>query len=108
MKYKGHPVSILKNITCDREGMTVLKYTEDMALVAHLTDINSLVEYQQCVANIAEIFQENSLKLNIKKTKKLWGQVQTWLPATSLWIPQTGGAVDRAEKITIPLILAQG
>ena len=59
------------NISCSREGMTLLKYADDMALVAHMSDSQALQQYQQEVHALAQSFSERSLELNILKTKEL-------------------------------------
>lgn len=51
--------------------MTLLKYTDDMALVAHLTDSISLAAYHQQVDLLITLIEESSLELNISKTKEL-------------------------------------
>ena len=59
------------HITCNRKGMALLKYADDMALVAHLTGADALAEYHQAADNLALVFQESSLELNTNKTKEL-------------------------------------
>ena len=49
--------------------MTLLKYADDMALVAHVVDAEALSQYQQEVNTLVQVFAENSLELNISKTK---------------------------------------
>lgn len=59
------------NISCNRDGMFLFKYADDMALVAHLSDTKALSVYHQTVNNLVTTFQEISLELNIDKTKEL-------------------------------------
>ncbi len=59
------------NISCSREGMTLLKYADDMALVAHLTDSQAMQHYQQEVHALVQTFDDSSLELNMSKTKEL-------------------------------------
>ncbi len=49
----------------------LLKYADDMALVAHLTGTNALSEYHQAANNLVWTFRESSPELNIAKTKEL-------------------------------------
>lgn len=42
-----------------------------MALVAHMTGSDALSQYQQAVGNLVKLFNDNSLELNITKTKEL-------------------------------------
>lgn len=58
-------------IKCDINGMPLLKYADDTALVASMTDEQSLVTYRQYIDTRVLWFQESSLKLNISKTKEL-------------------------------------
>ncbi len=58
-------------ITCNMNNMTLLKYANDMALVAHLTDTNSLTAYSQQVDSLVSLIEESFLELNISKTKEL-------------------------------------
>ncbi len=51
--------------------MIFFKYADDMAPVAHMTGTDALSQYQQAVKNLVETFNENSLELNITKTKEL-------------------------------------
>jgi len=51
--------------------MRLFQYTDDMALVAHLTDTQALSEYQQIVNSLIQTFAGNSLDFNISKTKEL-------------------------------------
>lgn len=61
-----------KHISCSRDGMTLFKYADDMALVAHLSDTRALSDYYKPVNNLVTTFQETSLELNIDKTKELY------------------------------------
>ena len=58
-------------ITCNMDNMTLFKYANDMALVAHLTDSNSLRTYHQQVDSLITLIEESFLELNISKTKEL-------------------------------------
>lgn len=44
------------SISCSSEGMTLLKYVDDVALVAHLTGTSAMSEYHQAVNNVAQTF----------------------------------------------------
>lgn len=59
------------NISCNKPGMILLKYADDMALVAHLSDTKALSDYHQTVNNLVTTFQNIYLDLNIAKTKEL-------------------------------------
>ncbi len=54
-------------IKCDISGMSLLKYADDMALVAYMRDEQSLVTYRRFVDSMVFWFQESSLELNISK-----------------------------------------
>ncbi len=59
-------------IRCDIiNGMSLLKYANDMALVACMSDEQSLVTYRQFVDSVVLWFQESLLQLNTSKTKEL-------------------------------------
>ncbi|KAK7909723.1 hypothetical protein WMY93_014407 [Mugilogobius chulae] len=58
-------------ITCNREGMLLLKYADDMALVAHVPDSRALTQYHEQVNSLVHTFAQCSLELNITKTKEL-------------------------------------
>jgi len=51
--------------------MSLFKYVDDMALVAHIKDANSLSAYHQQVDTLMSCIKESSLELNISKTKEL-------------------------------------
>ncbi len=51
--------------------MSLLKYADDMALVAYMRDEQSLVTFRQFVDSMVLWFQESSLELNRSKTKEL-------------------------------------
>ncbi len=92
-------------IKCDISGMSLLKYADDMALVAYMRDEQSLVTYRRFVDSMVFWFQESSLELNISKTKeqccgrlrppnsehplseplKLGGQVVEQVEAFTIW-----------------------
>ena len=50
---------------------SLLKYADDMALVAHVRDMNSLAAYHELVGKLIDWIEESSLELNISKTKEL-------------------------------------
>ncbi len=53
---------------------SLLKYAEDMALVAWMSDEQSLVTYRQFVDPMVLQFLESLLQVNISKTEELcWG-----------------------------------
>ena len=58
-------------ITCSSNGLKLVKYADDMALVANLTDDDSLSTYKQYVNTMDLWFKRSSLELNITKTKEL-------------------------------------
>ena len=58
-------------MTCDNEVLTLIKFADDMALVARLTDENTLSQYFDFINKIDFLFYESFMKLNISKTKKL-------------------------------------
>lgn len=60
-----------KNITCSTDNMTLLKYADDMALVAHLTDSTNLAACHQQEDSLITLIEESSLKPNSSKTKEL-------------------------------------
>lgn len=55
--------------------MTLIKYVDDMALVAHITDSQALTQFQLEVNTLVQTFAESALELNISKTKKLCCEV---------------------------------
>ncbi len=57
-------------IKCDISGMSLLKYADNIALVAYMRDEQSLVTYRRFVDSMVLWFQESSLELNISKTKE--------------------------------------
>ena len=60
------------NITCNNNmDFSLLKYADDIALVAHIRDVNSLSAYHKLVGKLMTWIEESSLELNISKTKKL-------------------------------------
>ncbi len=58
-------------IKCDISDMSLLKYADDLVLVACMRDEQSLVTYRQFVDSMVLWLQESSLELNISKTKEL-------------------------------------
>ena len=58
-------------MTCDNEVLTLIKFADDMALVARLKDENTLSQYFDFINMIDFWFYESFLKLNITKTKEL-------------------------------------
>ena len=87
------------NITCNSEGISLFKYADDMALVAHLTDTTALDRYQQAVENLAQTFNQLCLELNVQKTKELCcgGRRES---ATALFKPLSiqGQLVEQVES----------
>ena len=59
------------NFTCNNMDFSLLKYADDMALVAHVRDMNSLAAYHELVGKLIDWIEESSLELNISKTKEL-------------------------------------
>ena len=58
-------------MTCDDEFLTLIKFADDMALIARLIDEHSLSAYFDFIDKIATWFDESFLALNITKTKEL-------------------------------------
>jgi len=56
---------------CDIEGMSLLKYSDDMALVAYIRNEQSLVTFRQYVDSMIQRFKESYLEFNISKRKEL-------------------------------------
>ena len=63
-------------MTCDDEVLKLVKFADDMALVARLTDETSLSQYFDFIKNIVTWFKDSSLMLNTKKTKELCLEAQ--------------------------------
>lgn len=59
------------NITSNNSDISLFKYADDMALVAHIKDHMSLAAYYQQVNTLMLWMKESSLELNISKTKEL-------------------------------------
>ncbi len=58
---------------------SLLKYADDMALVAWMSDEQSLVTYRQFVDPMVLQFLETLLQVNISKTEELcWGGGGGW------------------------------
>ena len=51
------------NILCHSEGMALLKYADDIALVAHMANTDTPTRYLEVVNNLAQTFVELSLEL---------------------------------------------
>ena len=51
--------------------LTLIKFADDMALVARLKDEQSLSSYFNFIEHLISWFDESFLKLNVKKTKEL-------------------------------------
>ena len=58
-------------MTCDDEVLKLVKFADDMALVARLKDENSLSVYFDFISKIVNWFHESFLIVNITKTKEL-------------------------------------
>ncbi len=58
-------------MTCDNDNLTLRKYTDDMALVGRVKDIQSLDTYLKFVNYITIWTEESFLQLNISKTKEM-------------------------------------
>ena len=52
--------------------LTLIKFADDMALVARLKDEQSVSSYFNFIGHLISWFDESSLKLNVKKTKELF------------------------------------
>lgn len=62
------PFLVSNEMTCNGNGLTLLKHADDMAPVACLTDEDSLTTYRQCVNTMALWFKNSALELYIPKT----------------------------------------
>ena len=58
-------------MTCDDEILRLIKFADDMALIARLIDEHSLSAYFDFIAKLAAWFNDSFLVLNITKTKEL-------------------------------------
>lgn len=86
-------------ISCSRSGMTLLKYADDMALVAHVVDVEALSQYQQEVSTLVQGFAECSLELNVTKTKELCcGPRGKFPPALNQPLCIQGQPVDQVQS----------
>ena len=45
------------NITCSRDGMSLFKYADDMALVAHMDSLEAPTQYQLAVNDLVTTFR---------------------------------------------------
>ena len=52
--------------------LTLIKFADDMALVARLKDEQSLSSYFNFIEHLISWFDESYLKLKVEKTKELW------------------------------------
>ena len=52
--------------------LTLIKFADDMALVARLKDEQSLSSYFNFIGHLISWFDESHLKLNVKKTKEIF------------------------------------
>ena len=52
--------------------LTLIKFADDMALVARLKDKQSLSSYFNFIGHLISWFDESYLKLNVKKTKEFF------------------------------------
>ena len=58
-------------LTCNTAVLTLLKFADDMALIARLKDEHSLSQYFQYIEFIDSWFDNSFLELNVKKTLEL-------------------------------------
>lgn len=58
-------------LTCNTSILTLVKFADDMALVARLTDEHSLSQYFMYIESLSSWFDSSFLELNVKKTKEL-------------------------------------
>ena len=56
---------------CNNEILMLVKYADDMALIAKLKDEHSLSQYFDFINSLVTWFGESYLKLNVKKTKEI-------------------------------------
>ena len=67
--------------------LTLVKFADDMALVAHLQDQNSLTEYFLQLDLLNSWFKESFLDLNVSKTRELVSdsrkEKETFIPVTT-------------------------
>lgn len=89
------------NISCNGEGMTMLRYADDRALVAHQTDHLSQVHYQEEVNKLTRVFVDNVLELNISKSKKLCCGLKGVKKTKKTFVPttQNPGSASGAHSI---------
>ena len=68
----AHTLSIYTNeIMSNTTTLTLIKFADDMALVARLKDEQSLSSYFNFIERFISWFDESYLQLNVKKTKEL-------------------------------------
>ena len=58
-------------VTCSDAILTLIKFADDMALVARLKDDDSLARYFVQVQELNSWFEDSFLKLNVTKTKEI-------------------------------------
>jgi hypothetical protein len=58
-------------LTCNSSILTLIKFADDMALVARLTDEHSLSEYFLYIDSLTSWFDSSFLELNVQKTKEI-------------------------------------
>jgi hypothetical protein len=58
-------------LTCNTSVLTLIKFADDMALVARLTDEHSLSQYFLYIDSLTSWFHSSFLELNVQKTKEI-------------------------------------
>jgi len=58
-------------LTCNTSVLTLIKFADDMALVARLKDEHSLSQYFLFIETLSSWFDSSFLELNVQKTKEL-------------------------------------
>jgi hypothetical protein len=58
-------------LTCNTSALTLIKFADDMALVARLTDEYSLSQYFLYIDSLTSWFDSSFLELNVQKTKEI-------------------------------------
>ncbi|TRY82828.1 hypothetical protein DNTS_025588 [Danionella cerebrum] len=93
------------HISCGGEKIKLLKYADGMALVAHLTDSHTPLQYQEEVKRLTQTFVESLLELNISKTKELCcGPTGKTSPLLTQPLTIQNQVVEQASKDILTLV----
>lgn len=88
-------------ITYNTEHLTLIKYADDMALIARLTDSHSVSYYIDSITELVRWFEDSHLQLNVNKTKELcFGSQKVQDPADSRFQPLSlnGQQVEQVDS----------